>query len=173
MSSTCCRSVSSRCLGSSLSPISSQLIHVVIDFAAIVISWSLFKSLFSTSAWSKGWRRVAFNRACFWAFKRLNRRQARAAFGETFDTYNGFMKSVKMEPLVEELGDGARLLWVGPKRTERVVLYFHGLLPFAYYLFRSFIMVFQQEVPSSLEVWTLYPNCGFICKITSNREGNL
>ncbi|KAF8884573.1 Alpha/Beta hydrolase protein, partial [Gymnopilus junonius] len=92
----------------------------------IVVSWTLLKSVFSNSARSKGWRRVAFSQFCFWVFSRLNRRQVRVVFGETLDTYNGFMKSIKMEPLVEELDGSGRLLWVGPKRTEHVVLYFHG-----------------------------------------------
>jgi len=36
------------------------------------------------------------------------------------------MKQEKMEPIVEEIGEDARLLWIGPRQTDRVILYFHG-----------------------------------------------
>jgi len=36
------------------------------------------------------------------------------------------MKQEKMEPVVEEIGEDARLLWIGPRQTDRVFLYFHG-----------------------------------------------
>lgn len=38
------------------------------------------------------------------------------------------MKSKQLEPVVEEIGEDARLLWVGAKVTERVILYLHGKL---------------------------------------------
>ena len=36
------------------------------------------------------------------------------------------MEQAKMEPAVEEIGEDARLLWIGRKQTDRVLLYFHG-----------------------------------------------
>ena len=36
------------------------------------------------------------------------------------------MRQAKMEPVVEEIGEDARLLWIGHRRTDRVLLYFHG-----------------------------------------------
>lgn len=38
------------------------------------------------------------------------------------------MKSKKLEPIVDELVNDVRLLWVRPKVTERIVLVFHGVL---------------------------------------------
>jgi acetyl esterase/lipase len=32
----------------------------------------------------------------------------------------------KLTPLVEDIGDDAKLLWIGPKITDNVLLYFHG-----------------------------------------------
>ncbi|KAF8900158.1 Alpha/Beta hydrolase protein, partial [Gymnopilus junonius] len=57
---------------------------------------------------------------------RLNRRQARIFFGETWDIYQRTTKSLKMEQVVEDLSDGTRLLWIGQKRTDRVIYYLHG-----------------------------------------------
>jgi hypothetical protein len=56
----------------------------------------------------------------------LNRRQARAICPSTRETYEAFMKQAKMEPVVEEIGEDARLLWIGHRQTDRVLLYFHG-----------------------------------------------
>ena len=57
----------------------------------------------------------------------MNRRQIRAFFGPTRKAYDDFLKSKRWEPVVEELGDDARLFWIGPKQTDRVLLYFHGM----------------------------------------------
>lgn len=42
------------------------------------------------------------------------------------DTYRSFPQ----EPVVDELGEDARLLWIGPKRLNTVILYCHGMLIF-------------------------------------------
>jgi len=36
------------------------------------------------------------------------------------------MKKTNMEPIVEEIGEDAKLLWIGPRQTDRVLLYLHG-----------------------------------------------
>lgn len=57
----------------------------------------------------------------------MNRRQIREFFGPIRKAYDHFLKSKKWEPVVEELGDDVRLLWIGPKQTDRVLLHFHGM----------------------------------------------
>jgi hypothetical protein len=46
----------------------------------------------------------------------------------TLAGYESFMKQEKMEPVIEEIGADARLLWISPRQPEtaRVLLYFHG-----------------------------------------------
>ena len=56
----------------------------------------------------------------------MNRRQMRAMVPTTLAGYETFMKRERMEPVVEEIGEGARLLWIGPRQADRVLLYFHG-----------------------------------------------
>ena len=46
--------------------------------------------------------------------------------GTTLDVYKAWAKKKKLPITVEELNEDTRLLWVGPKQTKRVVLYFHG-----------------------------------------------
>ena len=57
----------------------------------------------------------------------MNRRQTRAVFGPTRATYEKFLREAKLTPLVEEIGDDGRLLWIGRKIIDNVVLYFHGV----------------------------------------------
>ena len=55
------------------------------------------------------------------------RNQTRAIFGPTRGTYDNFVHEAKLTPLVEDIGDDAKLLWIGPKVTDNVLLYFHGV----------------------------------------------
>ncbi|KAF9047099.1 hypothetical protein BDZ89DRAFT_1058166, partial [Hymenopellis radicata] len=41
-------------------------------------------------------------------------------------TYNKYIKASGNEACVELLKDGGKLMWIGPKHTEKVLLYFHG-----------------------------------------------
>jgi len=92
----------------------------------IVLMWALVKSPFSAYGRSKSWKRVAIDRLTLWVVSHYNRRQTRAFFGEGPTTYSAYLKSKNIEPVVEELGNHATLVWLGPKQTERVILYVHG-----------------------------------------------
>ncbi|KAK0448505.1 hypothetical protein EV421DRAFT_1900221 [Armillaria borealis] len=46
--------------------------------------------------------------------------------GETLDTYIMWTNSAGVVPVVEDLPDGAKLLWMGPKRLDKVLFYVHG-----------------------------------------------
>ncbi|KAJ7057963.1 Alpha/Beta hydrolase protein [Mycena amicta] len=62
----------------------------------------------------------------------MNIPHLQAAFGTDRQIYAAWTKANKLPSTIDELGDDARLLWIGPKRTERVVLFLHGgafLLP--------------------------------------------
>ena len=55
-----------------------------------------------------------------------NGKQTRAIFGPARATYDNFMREVKLTPSVEDIGEDIKLLWIGPKVTGNVLLYFHG-----------------------------------------------
>ena len=42
------------------------------------------------------------------------------------ETYTRWMFNEKMEAAVDDLGDGSSLMWIGPRRYDRVILYLHG-----------------------------------------------
>lgn len=81
---------------------------------------------FTTHGRSKSWKRVAIESATRSISKVMNRRQMRAIVPSTLAVYEIFMKQAKMEPVVEEIGEDARLLWIGRRQNDRVLLYFHG-----------------------------------------------
>jgi acetyl esterase/lipase len=92
----------------------------------VILLWAIIKSPFSALGRSRSWKRILLDRAALWAFVNLNRRQLRLVFGEAPGTYAAYMKSKKLQPVVEEIGEDGRLLWIGSKKTERVILYIHG-----------------------------------------------
>ncbi|KAK0213408.1 Alpha/Beta hydrolase protein [Desarmillaria ectypa] len=72
----------------------------------------------------KTWRAV-----CTHALFRLAARSVpfvKLLLGETHDTYIKWTKSAGLVPVVEDLPDGAKLLWMGPKRLDKVIFYVHG-----------------------------------------------
>ncbi|KAF8205832.1 Alpha/Beta hydrolase protein [Mycena galopus ATCC 62051] len=78
----------------------------------------------------------------------LSTSQLQYAFGTTLSVYEKWTKQVKLTPVVEEIGDDARLLWIGPKRTDRVLLFCHGgcfFLPSTDFTFEFWHYV-QQEL---------------------------
>ncbi|PBK73248.1 alpha/beta-hydrolase [Armillaria solidipes] len=72
----------------------------------------------------KTWRAV-----CTHAFFRLAAQSVtfvKLVLGETLDTYIMWTNSAGVVPVVEDLPDGAKLLWMGPKRLDKVLFYVHG-----------------------------------------------
>ncbi|KAJ7919914.1 hypothetical protein B0H13DRAFT_2320013 [Mycena leptocephala] len=52
--------------------------------------------------------------------------QQQCVFGTTLATYKTWTKHTKLDPVVDELGENAHLLWIGPKRVDRVLCFCHG-----------------------------------------------
>ncbi|KAF4611506.1 hypothetical protein D9613_003874 [Agrocybe pediades] len=103
-----------------------QLVALALPLPAI-LPWTLVTSPFSSKfSRSRNWKIVLITKAILWLVSNSNRKQCRAIFGETRDSYDAFLKSQKWDPVVDDIGEDARLLWIGPKVTERVILHLHG-----------------------------------------------
>ncbi|RDB17507.1 putative steryl acetyl hydrolase mug81 [Hypsizygus marmoreus] len=99
-----------------------------------VLLWALLSSPFHPVNSYLSWKRVLINKACYFFSTRLSYRQVQWASGTTRDVYDGWAKSNKLPIVVDELGEGAQLLWIGERRTDKVLLYLPGgafLLPMA------------------------------------------
>ncbi len=57
----------------------------------------------------------------------FNYRQLQKLLGTSTAVYTSWAKQNKLDSVIEQLGDtGGKLFWIGPKRTDRVILYVHG-----------------------------------------------
>ncbi|KAH9476882.1 Lipase 2 [Psilocybe cubensis] len=99
------------------------------------MSIALIKSFFTEDGRARSWKRVVVDSATAWILSNFNRRQLRKVFGETEPVYMDFVKAKGLTPVVEELGHDSRLFWLGPRKSERVILYLHG----GAFLFGAFI----------------------------------
>ncbi|KAJ7624600.1 Alpha/Beta hydrolase protein [Roridomyces roridus] len=52
--------------------------------------------------------------------------ELRATLGSSLKVYTKWAKEANVPSVVDELGEDARLLWIGPKRLDRVILVAHG-----------------------------------------------
>lgn len=103
-------------------------IVLVLARLPLTLSWSLFKATFvrSSRTHNKTWRRVLGDTAFRFLADSWNMSQFQYYLGTTLQVYSAWAKQSGLPVLVDEIGGGARLLWIGPRRMDRVVLYFHG-----------------------------------------------
>ncbi|KAG7441976.1 alpha/beta-hydrolase [Guyanagaster necrorhizus] len=69
---------------------------------------------------SREWKRVCFGAAVRYLVDHGFKTPS------SIDAYMKWIKSVNMTPVVDELPDGANLLWIGPRRLDKVLFYCHG-----------------------------------------------
>ncbi|KAF4586227.1 hypothetical protein EYR38_010501 [Pleurotus pulmonarius] len=84
--------------------------------------------IFSPFVWynkHKTWRRVLGDQAFRWAAG-LKVPQLQSLMGTTLATYRSTVAKLNLPAVEEDIGSNARLLWLGPKQTEHVLLYLHG-----------------------------------------------
>ncbi|PPQ95826.1 hypothetical protein CVT26_015935 [Gymnopilus dilepis] len=98
----------------------------IIARAPFALAWSLLTAPFSSYGRAKSWKRILADKLLFTVITSMNRRQARVFFGTTRAHYDNFLKDSGLRPVEESIGTDAKLLWIGPKRDDRVLLYLHG-----------------------------------------------
>ncbi|KAJ7644532.1 Alpha/Beta hydrolase protein [Roridomyces roridus] len=109
----------------------------------------LWTALTASRASGKSLKRILGVRAFRYLTSNLSVSQVQYLLGNTMDVYTKWTKSVKLPRVADELGGAARLLWVGPKRLDRVIYVFHGgyfILPVT-----DFTLAFWRYVQVSLE----------------------
>lgn len=76
----------------------------------------------------RSWRRAAYDSALrYIASRRLNLRQNLVIFGtSSTEAYQKWARKNKVESITDDIEEEARLLWVGPRRYDRVLLWLHG-----------------------------------------------
>ncbi|KAH9476881.1 Putative steryl acetyl hydrolase mug81 [Psilocybe cubensis] len=136
----------------------------------MILSIALIKSLFTEDGRAKSWKRVVIDSVIAWLVSHVNRRQVRGVFGETGAVYRDFVKAKRLTPEVEELGYDSRLFWLGPRKSERVILYMHGgaflfgafpSTPYFWTHIRDVIANNGKEVDVAMLNYTLVPDAMF------------
>ncbi|KAJ7597595.1 Alpha/Beta hydrolase protein [Mycena floridula] len=113
------------------------------------IAFQFLISPFSSYKWGKTWRRFTVESAYYFLITSLDMNQFQFLSPVSLETYKACMKKAELPTTIEELGEGARLFWIGPKRTDRVLCYFHGggyALPFT-----DFTFLFLKHVQTELQ----------------------
>ncbi|KAJ6473086.1 Alpha/Beta hydrolase protein [Mycena sanguinolenta] len=127
-----------------------------------VLLWAAIVGPHTSQNKGRSRKRIVGEHAFRYAITNLSLPQLQFAFGTTLSVYEKWTKERKLTPVIDELGDGARLLWIGPKRVDhhdRVILYLHGgcfLLPLT-----NFGLDYWHYVRSELEKKNVRPNLNF------------
>ncbi|KAF7297252.1 Abhydrolase-3 domain-containing protein [Mycena indigotica] len=97
----------------------------------VVLLWKVVTTSYAGYNQDRTLKRIMGD-AFLWYTGGLGVPQLQCILGTDQHIYQTWTKANKLPSTVDELGDDARLFWIGPKRTERVVLFLHGggfLLP--------------------------------------------
>ncbi|KAJ6515061.1 hypothetical protein C8R47DRAFT_1206407 [Mycena vitilis] len=84
-----------------------------------------------SARWSKRANGRPFNRVlndetAYFVLSHLSVRQLQTVSGSSSAAYAKWAKQRKVEQVVENIGKDTRIMWVGPRETEHVVIYCHG-----------------------------------------------
>ncbi|KAF9467699.1 Alpha/Beta hydrolase protein [Collybia nuda] len=145
--------------------IASLLLHM-----PLVLIWTLLTSPFHPVNAYKSWKRVLADKLFHFFTKHLNAAQMQWILGDTYQVYTAWMKGKGLSPVIDDLGENTRLFWIGKRRTDRVILYFHGgafLIPmpffFADFWEHTLTQLQHRGVDAGLAVlnYTLVPSAAF------------
>ncbi|TFK61074.1 alpha/beta-hydrolase [Pluteus cervinus] len=114
-----------------------ERLHILVTFfrLAIILAWNLIYKRYFTRRGSdeRHWKRVVSDTIIQVMLAGLNRVQLQYILGSSsLRVYERWVEGAELPFVIEEIGEDARLMWIGPKRTDKVILYFHGggfLLP--------------------------------------------
>lgn len=99
----------------------------LICFTALYLLFNLTFSPLIKRNQNKNWKRVLGDNAFRYITSEFTVPQAQVIFGDEIDgIYKKWAVGRKLPVTIDDLGDDAKLMWVGPKRTDRVILFLHG-----------------------------------------------
>jgi len=95
------------------------------DIAA-VCSWRLALSSFNDAEKEKTWKRVVFDAIYRYLIYTQSIDQLAYIFPGTEEVYKAWVKKKSLPETIDLVGEDAKLLWIGPKATSKVIIYLHG-----------------------------------------------
>ncbi|KAK7041746.1 hypothetical protein VNI00_009035 [Paramarasmius palmivorus] len=70
--------------------------------------------------------RILYDRTARFVLDHLSIRQLQVVSGTSEDAYSKWAKHTHLEPVIDDLGNDASLLWIETRGAERVLIYLHG-----------------------------------------------
>ncbi|KAJ6472679.1 Alpha/Beta hydrolase protein [Mycena vitilis] len=92
----------------------------------LVLLWTILFTARASHNKERSMKRIIGDRTLRYCVTNLKVAQAQYAFGTTLSVYTKWTKKTKLPVIIDELGEDARLLWIGPKQTDRVLYFCHG-----------------------------------------------
>ncbi|KAE9389424.1 alpha/beta-hydrolase [Gymnopus androsaceus JB14] len=99
---------------------------VKVMFLAPVLATEALLSPFVARSKQKSLKRVIGDTAFRYLTDNLSGAELQYFMGTSVGTYSSWARKANLPIVIDELEDGGKLLWIGPKRTEKVLLYCHG-----------------------------------------------
>ncbi|KAJ6601090.1 alpha beta-hydrolase [Mycena vulgaris] len=102
---------------------------VAMNLTLIQIPFLIYVSLFgrwSQRANGRPLNRILNDATAYFVLSHLSIWQLQAVSGSTLAGYAKWAKQRKIKEVVDDLGDEARLMWVGSREADHVVVYCHG-----------------------------------------------
>ncbi|KAJ7257170.1 Alpha/Beta hydrolase protein [Mycena haematopus] len=99
---------------------------------SIVLPWTALVAPHTSRNKGRSMKRILGERAFRYGITNFGIPELQFTFGNTLGMYEKWTRRRNLTPVIDELGDDAKLLWIGAKRVDHVLLYLHGgcfLLP--------------------------------------------
>lgn len=81
--------------------------------------------------WNKSWSRILKIRILRYVLGAASTPQLQWLLGSSLASYTRWIAAQGCQPVVDEIGEGARLLWLGDRRYDRMILYVPGKYRFS------------------------------------------
>ncbi|KAK6968961.1 alpha beta hydrolase fold protein [Favolaschia claudopus] len=101
-------------------------LHLILIRIPFVLLGTFLCGRWSKRANNRPLTRVAADRIAYFILSRLSIRQLQAISGSSLNAFATWAEKSKVERIVDELGNDSRLMWVGSKYADYVVIYCHG-----------------------------------------------
>ncbi|KAJ7620106.1 Alpha/Beta hydrolase protein [Roridomyces roridus] len=89
----------------------------------VILAWTALAHSFKAT---KPMKRILGDHSLRYLSSHLTTAQLQYVLGTTDSVYKTWTEREGLEVVVDELGEDAKLLWIGPKRMDRVLLVLHG-----------------------------------------------
>lgn len=93
---------------------------------ALIIALELLLSPFVARSKNKPYPRIIGDASFRFLADYFSGPELQRILGSSVDVYSTWARNAGLPITIEEMVDGGKLMWIGPKRTDKMLLYCHG-----------------------------------------------